>query len=112
MQPARWCRDRTHTTLDARLEDRWSAPFEATQHLIGNVTITFAGDEGADAIGCVRTRHRYRDHNRSDIVLWGEYHDRWTRADGVWRIVERGVLEAGIELRRDGGVPNPRRAQG
>ena len=60
----------------------------------------------------VRAWHRSRDHDRPDMVLWGEYHDRWARSDGRWRIKERRVLEAGIEPRRDGGVPNPRRAKG
>jgi len=50
--------------------------------------------------------------DRRDMVLWGEYHDRWVVVDGVWRIAERRVLEAGIEPRREGGVPNPRRARG
>ena len=60
----------------------------------------------------VRAWHRYRDHDRPDMVLWGEYHDRWVKVDGRWRIKERRVLEAGIEPRREGGVPNPRRAKG
>ena len=46
------------------------------------------------------------------MVLWGEYHDRWLRVDGRWRIEVRRVLEAGIEPRREGGAPNPRRAKG
>ena len=49
---------------------------------------------------------------RRVMVLWGEYHDRWVNTDGSWRISERRVLEAGIEPRREGGAPNPRRAKG
>ena len=60
----------------------------------------------------VRAWHRYRDHVKADMVLWGEYHDVWVLADGTWRIAERRVLEAGIEPRRGGGAPNPRRAKG
>jgi len=92
--------------------DRALAQFEATQHLIGNISITFTGPATANAVSYVRAWHRYRDHDRPDMVLWGEYHDRWTLIDGVWRIVERRVLEAGTEPRRDGGAPNPRRAKG
>lgn len=88
------------------------ARFEATQHLIGNISITFTGDMTADAVSYVRAWHRHRDHERPDMVLWGEYHDRWASLDGRWRIVERRVLEAGIEPRRDGGAKNPRRAGG
>ena len=92
--------------------DRVLAQFEATQHLIGNISITFTGEETADAVSYVRAWHRYRDPERADMVLWGEYHDHWICIDGVWRIVERRVLEAGIEPRRDGGAKNPRRATG
>ncbi len=100
--------------VDAVVEwmNRALAPFEATQHLIGNISITFTGDTTAAAVSYVRAWHRPRDHERPDMVLWGEYHDRWIHADGVWRIAERRVLEAGIEPRREGGMPNPRRAKG
>jgi 3-phenylpropionate/cinnamic acid dioxygenase small subunit len=92
--------------------DRALASFEATQHLIGTIAITFTGADTADAVSYVRAWHRYRDRTRADLVLWGEYHDRWRRVDGTWRIAERRVLEAGIEPRREGGAPNPRRALG
>lgn len=100
--------------VDAVVEwmNRALAPFEATQHLIGNISITFTGDSTATAVSYVRAWHRFRDREQPDMVLWGEYHDRWIHADGVWRIAERRVLEAGIEPRREGGMPNPRRAKG
>ncbi len=85
--------------------------FEATQHLIGNIGIEFTGDDSATAVSYVRAWHRYADPTRADMVLWGEYHDRWLKRDGRWRIEERRVLEAGIEPRRAGGAPNPRRAK-
>lgn len=85
--------------------------FEATQHLIGNISITFTGDRSADAVSYVRAWHRYLDRSKPDMILWGEYHDRWELIDGTWRIRERRVLEAGFEPRRDGGVVNPRRAK-
>jgi hypothetical protein len=99
--------------VDAVVEwmDRVLPQFEATQHLIGNISITFTGDDTADAVSYVRAWHRYRDHTRPDMVLWGEYHDRWACIDDRWRIIERRVKEAGIEPRRDGGAPNPRRAK-
>lgn len=100
--------------VDAVVEwmNRALAPFEATQHLIGNISITFTGDTTATAVSYVRAWHRPRNREQPDMVLWGEYHDRWIHADGVWRIAERRVLEAGIEPRREGGMPNPRRAKG
>ncbi len=91
--------------------NRALAPFEATQHLIGNISITFTGDTSAHAVSYVRAWHRYRDADKSDMVLWGEYHDDWRLVGSTWRIAQRRVLEAGIEPRRDGGAPNPRRAK-
>jgi len=91
--------------------NRALAPFEATQHLIGNIAITFTGATTADAVSYVRAWHRYAGGGRPDMVLWGEYHDRWVQVGAEWRIQERRVLEAGIEPRREGGVPNPRRAR-
>jgi 3-phenylpropionate/cinnamic acid dioxygenase small subunit len=91
--------------------ERVLQPFEATQHLIGNITITFTGHDTADAVSYVQAWHRYRDRDKPDMILWGEYHDKWERIDGTWRIRERRVLEAGIEPRRDGGAVNPRRAK-
>jgi hypothetical protein len=99
--------------VDAVVEwmDRALAQFEATQHLIGNIWIEFTGPHTADAVSYVRAWHRYRDASKGDLVLWGEYHDHWVESQGQWKIRERRVLEAGIEPRRDGGVPNPRRAK-
>ena len=85
--------------------------FEATQHLVGNISITFTGPSSADAVSYVRAWHRFLDTTKPDMILWGEYHDQWELIDSTWRIRERRVKEAGIEPRREGGVPNPRRAK-
>ncbi len=82
--------------------------FDATQHLIGNISIEFVGSDGATAVSYVRAWHRYVAE-RPDLVLWGEYHDRWVRADDGWRIAERRVLTAGIDGAQDPGLRNPRR---
>jgi hypothetical protein len=92
--------------------NRVLAQFEATQHLIGNISITFTGEDSAEAVSYVRAWHRFRDRTTADMVLWGEYHDRWVRTQGTWRIIERRVREAGIEPRRESGLVNPRRAKG
>jgi hypothetical protein len=90
--------------------DRVLPQFEATQHLISNIWIEFTGADSATAVSYVRAWHRYPDPEKPDMILWGEYHDRWVLVDDVWRIQERRVLEAGIEPRRGGGVPTPRRS--
>ena len=73
--------------IDAVVEwmNRALAPIAATQHLIGNISITFTGDDSADAVSYVQAWHRFRDESRADMILWGEYHDRWVRLDGTWR---------------------------
>lgn len=83
------------------------ARFDATQHLIGNISIDFTGPDDATAVSYVRAWHRYIA-DRPDLVLWGEYHDRWVRADDGWRIAERRVLTAGIDGATDPGRRNPR----
>lgn len=85
--------------------------FEATQHLIGNIAIDFTSETGASAVSYVRAWHRFVGRSEPDMILWGEYHDRWVLTD-TWRIAERRVLEAGIEPYREGGVKNPRRHAG
>ena len=60
----------------------------------------------ATAVSYVRAWHRYVA-DRPDLVLWGEYHDRWVRADDGWRIAERRVLSAGIDGATDPGRRNP-----
>jgi len=98
--------------VDSVTVNNHQAAREATQHLISNIWITFTGETTADAVSYVRAWHRFRDHAKADMVLWGEYHDVWRCVDGTWRIEQRRVLEAGIEPRREGGAPNPRRAKG
>ena len=99
--------------VDAVVEwmERVLQQFEATQHLISNISVTFTGPASATAVSYVRAWHRFLDTTKPDMILWGEYHDAWLLVDGTWRIRERRVLEAGIEPRREGGVPNPRRAK-
>jgi hypothetical protein len=44
--------------------NRALAPFEATQHLIGNISIEFTEPDTATAVSYVRAWHRHRDHSR------------------------------------------------
>ena len=59
--------------VDAVVEwmERVLVPFEATQHLVGNISITFTGDDTADAVSYVQAWHRYRDDAKPDMILWG-----------------------------------------
>ena len=60
-----------------------------TQHLLGNIVVEVDG-ETARSSAYVSDMHLGAGA-RSTLTFstLGEYHDRWVRIDGVWRIVER-----------------------
>ena len=86
------------------------AQFEATQHLIGNIWIEFTGANSATAVSYVRAWHRYRDHDRPDMVLWGEYHDRWVARGRT--LADQGTPRAGGRDRASPGRRSPEPAEG
>jgi len=63
-----------------------------TQHLLGNVVIDVDGDEAESR--CYVSDLHLGAGERSNLTFstLGEYHDRWRRLDGVWRLVRRRKL--------------------
>lgn len=59
-----------------------------TQHLIGNVLVDVDGD-GATSRAYVHDLHLSRSNPDLAFQTLGDYHDRWERRDGSWRLVER-----------------------
>ena len=53
-------------------------------------SVEFTGEDTAKAVSYVRAWHRFVDHDKPDMILWGEYHDRWERIDGTSLHVEPG----------------------
>ena len=67
--------------------------FAATSHHVSNVEITVQGDV-ASAICYVLAWHKMTDGS-PDACLFGQYHDRFVRTDGSWKVAERRLLVAG-----------------
>ena len=60
-----------------------------SQHLLGNYQITVDGD-AASSITKARVYHQgLGERADKSFECFGEYHDRWSRAAGEWRMVER-----------------------
>ncbi|RAV07596.1 nuclear transport factor 2 family protein [Mycolicibacterium sp. GF69] len=58
-----------------------------TQHLLGNVIVDVAGDTAVSR-AYVHDLHLSAD-SAERFYTMGDYHDRWERRSGQWRIVER-----------------------
>jgi 3-phenylpropionate/cinnamic acid dioxygenase small subunit len=66
--------------------------FRATQHMITNIVVTFAGDDRATCVAYVRaTHHLPNSTGDSDQTVYGYYTNRFERTPSGWRI-------AGIKL--------------
>lgn len=59
-----------------------------TQHLIGNVLVDVDGDRAVSR-AYVQDLHVSRSNPELTFHTLGDYHDRWERRDGRWRLVER-----------------------
>lgn len=66
-----------------------------TQHLLGNVLIEVTGDT-AESRAYVSDMHLGAGDRRDlSFVTLGDYHDRWRRVDGQWRLAHRTKLNRG-----------------
>jgi 3-phenylpropionate/cinnamic acid dioxygenase small subunit len=59
-----------------------------SQHLLGNVLVDITGDK-AVSVAYVHDLHLSAREPRTTFHTLGDYHDRWERRDGAWRLVER-----------------------
>jgi 3-phenylpropionate/cinnamic acid dioxygenase small subunit len=65
------------------------APLSSTQHLIGNVLVTLAGDE-ADSVCYLQAQHVRPGTDGGDtFIIAGRYLDRFARTPDGWRIAQR-----------------------
>ena len=60
----------------------------ATQHLLGNVLVDVCGDH-ATSRAYVHDLHLSGRSPAKAFHTLGDYHDRWERRSGEWRLVER-----------------------
>jgi hypothetical protein len=63
------------------------AAFGRTSHQLTNVLITVEGDR-ATSRSCISAAARSGETSGL-YLLWGRFHDEWSRRDGVWRIDSR-----------------------
>jgi hypothetical protein len=59
-----------------------------TQHLLGNVLVDVSGDHGISRAYVHDLHLSSRSPERTFHTL-GDYHDRWERRSGEWRLIER-----------------------
>jgi 3-phenylpropionate/cinnamic acid dioxygenase small subunit len=85
--------------------ERDLALFEATSHLLGNVSIEFEGDDRARTASVVHAWHR--PLRGEPWSLYASYEDVVVRAAPGWLIDERRLLVAGTDPRQDGWRFNP-----
>ncbi|WP_205622980.1 nuclear transport factor 2 family protein [Sciscionella marina] len=63
--------------------------FEATQHMITNLVITFDSDDRATCVAYVRASHHLPNNTGdSDQIVYGYYTNRFERTSNGWRIAK------------------------
>lgn len=66
-----------------------------TQHLLGNLLIEVAGDRAESRCYVSDMHLGAGDRSSLSFVTLGDYHDRWERIDGAWRLAHRHKLNNG-----------------
>lgn len=70
--------------------------FARTSHHLSNVELDFEGQDAARGRSYVIAWHQHPDGRMQ--TLYAEYHDRFVRTDGGWRIAERRQLTHGSDV--------------
>jgi 3-phenylpropionate/cinnamic acid dioxygenase small subunit len=77
-----------YPAIEARVRNAL-APLSASQHLIGNVVVTLAGDE-AFSVCYLQAQHVRPDTEGGDtFIIAGRYVDHFVRVPDGWRIARR-----------------------
>ena len=64
-------------------------PLDGSQHLIGSIQVTVAGDDGRTTSYFQAQHVRHAAAGGALYAIAGTYHDTFARRHGQWRIVER-----------------------
>src|SRR5262245_36197240 len=78
--------------------------YSATQHIVGNVSITFTAPNKANVVSYIQANH-WLDDGRF-LVVPVRYEDEAVREDGGWRIAKRDII-ANLFWVTQGYYPNP-----
>jgi len=60
-----------------------------TQHLLGNLVVDLNGDEAHSRCYVSDMHIGLEEREHLTFATLGDYHDRWRKVDGQWRMVER-----------------------
>lgn len=85
---------RGRADIAQRLGEGLTQIFEMTSHHVSNISIDLGDIDHATGVAYVYAWHRYRDGS-PDGYLWGQYHNRFRRVSGSWRISELILKAAG-----------------
>jgi hypothetical protein len=78
--------------------------YSATQHIVGNVSITFTAPNKANVVSYIQANH-WLDDGRF-LVVPVRYEDEAVREDSGWRIAKRDII-ANLFWVTQGYYPNP-----
>lgn len=71
--------------------ERFLTPFDATQHLLGNVEITIDGDVATTHATFIAQHVREQAEGSGRFVLGGDYDDTLVRTPYGWKIARRSI---------------------
>lgn len=84
-----------------------AAFFAGTSHHVSNVVIDFIDADRANVRSVVYAYHKY-NRERSDGIVYGQYHDEFVRTSDGWKIKNRELKHTGIEnYHQKGDALNP-----
>lgn len=78
--------------------------YAATQHIVGNVVVTFAGADEASVTSYIQANH-WLDDGRL-LIVPVRYEDRAVRVVGLWKIARRDIIALRFWI-AEGYAPNP-----
>ena len=78
--------------------------YSATQHIVGNVSITFTAPNKASVVSYIQANHWLEDGRL--LIVPVRYEDEAVRVDGGWRIAKRDII-ANLFWVAQGYFPNP-----
>ena len=70
--------------------------FAQTSHHISNFILDFDSDDLAHSVSYIYAWHRYQDKEEIGY-LWGQYHHKFTRENGSWKISDLKLFAVNID---------------
>lgn len=90
-----------HDELRTKLSNAF-VRYSQTSHAVTNISITFTGNDFADAESLITAWHR--DAQGKEWTLHGRYIDTWYRSAEGWKLKTREIVAAGAEGRDESSL--------